>query len=133
MVTSALPLMPQVSIGTVLYIEDNPADVEAMRTLLAQRPGVQLVCAGTGAEGLALAAEADLVLLDLDLPDQPGIAVLQALQADSRLRTLPVIVVSAESRPQRIDECFDAGAAQFLTKPLDGAQLLRTIDQALND
>ena len=35
-------------------------------------------------------------------------------------------------RPQRIDECFDAGAAQFLTKPLDGAQLLRTIDQALN-
>ena len=132
-VTSALPLMPQVSIGTVLYIEDNPADVEAMRTLLAQRPGVQLVCAGTGAEGLALAAEADLVLLDLDLPDQPGIAVLQALQADSRLRTLPVIVVSAESRPQRIDECFDAGAAQFLTKPLDGAQLLRTIDQALND
>ena len=131
-VTSAMPLMPQVSIGTVLYIEDNPADAETMRTLLAQRPGVQLVCVGTGAEGLARAAEADVVLLDLDLPDQPGIAVLQALQADSRLRALPVIVVSAESRPQRIDECFDAGASQFLTKPLDGAQLLRVIDDTLN-
>jgi PAS domain S-box-containing protein len=131
-VTSAMPLMPQVSIGTVLYIEDNPADAETMRTLLAQRPGVQLVCVGTGAEGLARAPQADVVLLDLDLPDQPGIAVLRALQADSRLRTLPVIVVSAESRPQRIDECFDAGASQFLTKPLDSAQLLRVIDDTLN-
>ncbi len=130
-VSSLQPLGPQVSIGTVLYIEDNLADLQAMQALLAQRPGITLVCAGTAAEGLAHAAEADLVLLDLDLPDQPGIAVLRALQADSRWRALPVIVVSAESRPQRIDECFDAGATQFLTKPLDGQQLLRVIDEAL--
>ena len=57
--------------------------------------------------------------------------MLRTLQSDSRWRALPVIVVSAESRPQRIDECFDAGATQFLTKPLDGAQLLRAIDDAL--
>ena len=116
----------------MLCIEDSSADTQAMRALLAQRPGITLVCAATAAEGLARAAEADLVLLDLDLPDRPGIEVLRALQADSRWRALPVIVVSAESRPQRIDECFDAGAAQFLTKPLDAQQVLRAIDQALN-
>ena len=131
-VSSMAPLGPQVSIGTVLYIEDNAADIAAMRALLAQRPGITLVCATTAAAGLAHAGSADMVLLDLDLPDRPGLEVLRALQADSRWRNLPVVVVSAESRPQRIDECFDAGAAQFLTKPLDARQTLRVIDDALN-
>ena len=131
-VSAARPLMPQVSIGTVLYIEDNDADADAMRALLQQRPGIQLICARRAAEGLARAAEADLVLLDLDLPDRPGIEVLRALQADTRLRSTPVIVVSAESRPQRIDECFDAGASQFLTKPLDPKATLRAIDDSLS-
>ncbi|OYU75234.1 MAG: hybrid sensor histidine kinase/response regulator, partial [Burkholderiales bacterium PBB5] len=130
-VTSAMPLMPSVSIGTVLYIEDNDADRQAMRDLLQQRPGITLMSAPTAAQGLMLAAEADLVLLDLDLPDQPGLSVLTALKADTRLRSTPVIVVSAESRPQRIDECFDAGAAQFLTKPLDPKLTLRAIDDSL--
>ena len=127
---SASPI-PTVSIGRVLYIEDNEADISTMRRLLARRPGVTLVCARTAAEGLALAPDADLVLLDLDLPDRPGIDLLRALGADTRLRSTPVIVVSAESRPQRIDACFDAGAAQFLTKPLDVQQTLRAVDDAL--
>lgn len=130
-VTSGLARLPQPSIGKVLYIEDNPDDTRAMQTLLAQRPGITLVCAATATEGLALAGDVDLVLLDLDLPDHPGIEVLRALRADSRWRTLPVVVVSAESRPQRIDDCFDAGASQFLTKPLDGQQVLRAVDEAL--
>ncbi|OGB04941.1 MAG: hypothetical protein A3E25_13675 [Burkholderiales bacterium RIFCSPHIGHO2_12_FULL_69_20] len=132
-VSANMPLMPQVSIGTVLYIEDNDADAEAMRQLMLQRPGITLVCARRAAEGLVRLADADvdLVLLDLDLPDRPGIEVLRTMQADARLRGIPVIVVSAESRPQRIDECFDAGAAQFLTKPLDAKQTLRAIDESL--
>jgi len=131
-VTANAPLVPSVSIGTVLYIEDNEADIAVMRTLMQQRPGITLVCARTAAQGLAVAGEADLVLLDLDLPDRPGFDVLRTLQADTRLRSVPVIVVSAESRPQRIDDCFDAGASQFLTKPLDGKQALRAIDEGLN-
>jgi len=130
-VSNHAPLVPGVSIGSVLYIEDDQADTAAMRQLLLQRPGVTLVCARTAAEGLALAGDVDLVLLDLDLPDRPGIEVLRALRADTRLRSTPVIVVSAESRPQRIDDCFDAGAAQFLTKPLEPQQTLRAIDECL--
>lgn len=130
-VSSAMPLMPNVSIGTVLYIEDNEADRQAMRDLLLQRPGITLMSAPTAAQGLTLAPEADLLLLDLDLPDRPGLDVLRALKADARLRSTPVIVVSAESRPQRIDACFDAGAAQFLTKPLDPNLTLRAIDDSL--
>ena len=131
-VLASAPLVPQVSIGTVLYIEDNEGDIALMQLLLQRRPGVTLLCARTAAEGLAHAPEADLVLLDLDLPDRPGIALLQALRADTRLRRTPVVVVSAESRPQRIDACFEAGAAQFLSKPLDPQQVLRAVDDGLN-
>ena len=128
--TGAL-LGPGVVIGSVLYIEDSLADQQAVQQALKARPGIKLHCVGTAAEGLALVAEHDLLLLDLDLPDSPGLEVLRILAADSRFRHTPVIVVSAESRPQRIDDCFDAGAAQFLTKPIDEQQLLRTLDACL--
>ncbi len=130
-VTQSMPLGSKVVIGSVLYIEDNEADIQAMRDLLARRPGITLSCARSAAEGLELAHDIDLVLLDLDLPDRPGMDLLRTLMADSRMRHTPVVVVSAESRPQRIDECFDAGAAQFLTKPLDPQLTLRTIDASL--
>ncbi len=130
-VTRLAPLVPGVSIGSVLFIEDDEADLAEMRRLLQRRPGITLMTAGSAAQGLARAHDADLILLDLDLPDRPGIALLRALKSDARLRHTPVIVVSAESRPQRIDECFDAGAAQFLTKPLDAQQTLKAIDDNL--
>ncbi|MBP6901013.1 MAG: response regulator [Burkholderiaceae bacterium] len=130
-VSGFTPLQSHVAIGQVLCIEDDEADVAALRQLLQQRPGVTLEQAASGAAGLARAAQADLILLDLDLPDRPGLDVLRALQADARTRDIPVLVVSAETRPQRIDECFDAGATQFLSKPLDAQQLLRAIDELL--
>ena len=123
--------MAKVSIGQVLYVEDDEADVAALRALLAQRPGISLTCVPTAAQGLVLAHQADVLLLDLDLPDLPGLSLLAQLQADERLRRLPVIVVSAETRPDRIDACFDAGAAAFFSKPLDPAPLLRALDEAL--
>ncbi|MEK8050267.1 ATP-binding protein [Ideonella sp. DXS22W] len=125
------PLASQVAIGSVLYIEDDPRDQAEVQGLLGRLPGVSLVCVGTAAEGLRQAPMADLVLLDLDLPDRPGIEVLRQLRADARMRDVPVIVVSAETRPQRIDDCIDAGAAQFLAKPIDAGLLLRAVEGAL--
>jgi PAS domain S-box-containing protein len=131
-VSGSAALHSNVTIGSVLYIEDNASDVAVMRALLQARPGVTLQVASTAAEGLAQAHDADLVLLDLDLPDQNGLAVLQQLRADTRLRQTAVVMVSGDTHPQRIDDCFDAGATAYLTKPLDAAPLLRAIDDALN-
>ena len=130
-VSAHAPLTSGVVIGSVLYIEDSEADISAMRSLLQKRPGISLLTASSAAQGLALAHDIDLVLLDLDLPDRPGLDLLRDLAASPRLRGTPLVVVSAESRPQRIDECFDAGAAHFLTKPLDPQQTLRVIDDSL--
>ncbi len=124
-------LASAVTIGRVVYIEDRAADVELMRSWMQRRPGVELVCVGSAAEGLTQAATADLVLLDLDLPDMRGIDLLKALKSDPRTQATPVIVVSADALPARIDECFDAGALQYLTKPVDVQQLLHAVDDAL--
>ncbi|MDT7835754.1 ATP-binding protein [Aquabacterium sp. OR-4] len=125
------PLASQVAIGEVLYIEDDARDTAEVQRILGSLPGVSLRCVATAADGLARAALADLVLLDLDLPDRPGIELLRTLRADPRMREVPVIVVSAETRPQRIDDCIEAGAAQFLAKPIDAGLLLRAVEAAL--
>ena len=127
----SMALQSHVSIGSVVCIDDNLADQQRLRQLLAQRHGITLHCASSAAEGQALAVEADLVLLDLDLPDRPALDLLRELRADSRLRHLPVLVISADSHPARIDECFDAGATAYLPKPLGAAPLLQAVDQAL--
>lgn len=124
-------LASAVSIGRVVYIEDRAADVELMRSWMQRRPGIELVCVGSAVEGLAQAPSADLVMLDLDLPDMPGVALLETLKSDPRTRATPVIVVSADTQPARIDECFDAGALHYLTKPVDVQQLLHAVDDAL--
>jgi signal transduction histidine kinase len=129
--TSAGALAPTVTIGRVVYVEDSAADVEVMRGWLHQRPGVELVCVSTGAQGLVEAPTADLMMLDLNLSDMSGLDLLRALKADPHTRGTPVIVVSADALPARIDECFDAGALHYLTKPVDVQQLLHAVDDAL--
>ena len=124
-------LVPSVSIGTVLYVEHEEADIASMETLLAQRPGIKLICVRSAEEGLAMVHDVDLMLLAFEMPNREGAAMLRELQANSRMRSTPVIVVSADGRPDLIDQCFDAGAAQFLTKPLDAQQTLRAIDTCL--
>lgn len=123
----------QPAVGRLLCIDADPATAAQLRGLLASRPGVSLALAHTAAQGMAQVADADLVVLALDLPDQPGLALLHALKADTRLRHAPVVVVSSDDRAATIDACFDAGAAQVLAKPLDAAALLRMVDATLAD
>ena len=115
----------------ILLVEDNPADAELMRALMRQRPGVELVCVGNAAQALVQAAGADLMMIDLNLPDRSGLELLRTLRAEARTRGVPAIIVSADARPERIDECIDAGALNYLTKPLDTQRLLRAVDDAL--
>jgi len=117
----------------VLYIEDNEINVEVMRGMLAQRPQIHLVVATTGLDGLAAVRTAppDLILLDMNLPDISGMALLQHLQADERTAGIPVVVVSADALQAQIDATLEAGAARYLTKPLSVGETLAVIDEEL--
>jgi PAS domain S-box-containing protein len=118
----------------LLYIEDNLANVSLIETILAGRPQVTLVTALQGGLGLDLARQhgADLILLDLHLPDVPGDEVLVRLRADPRTAHIPVVVISADATPGRIDRLLRSGAHAYLTKPLDVDQFLDVVDGILS-
>lgn len=119
--------------GTVLYIEDNRANVRLLERLLAHRPGVRLLTAATGTEGFACAVRESpgLILLDLHLPDLQGDEILERLARDSRTRDIPVIVLSADATRDHAERVLKMGARGYLTKPLLLSALLAAIDEHL--
>jgi PAS domain S-box-containing protein len=124
---------PARAAATLLYVEDNLANLSLVETILRPHPTWRLIPALQGGLGLELAAEhaPDLVLLDLHLPDMPGREVLRRLRADPRTAHLPVVVISADATPRTIDELRAAGAEAFLTKPLDVRAFVATVERLL--
>jgi len=125
---------PSDAAGSVLYVEDDLANLTLVRHVLARRPGIRLLHTAHGIEGLALAAShrPRLVLLDLHLPDIPGEEVLARLQKDPRTRPIPVVIVSASAMPHDRDRLLAAGAERYLTKPFDVPLFLETVDAFLD-
>jgi signal transduction histidine kinase/ActR/RegA family two-component response regulator len=115
---------------TVLYVDDNPANLRLVKRVLARRGGVRLVAAPHGGivQRLVRERRPDLVLLDLHLPDMPGQEVLRRLRSNPKLAEIPVVVLSADARPSLIEQLLQQGARSFLTKPLDVKQLLGLLD-----
>jgi len=120
--------------GTILYIEDNPSNVELVEEILTiQRSSIKLITNPNGNEAVNLASihRPDLILLDLNLPDIHGSVVLKLLQAEELTREIPVVVISADAMPNQIDKLMKAGAKDYLSKPLNVADLLRVIDELI--
>ncbi|WP_083838724.1 chemotaxis protein CheB [Ectothiorhodospira sp. PHS-1] len=114
----------------VLYVEDNRANMRLVRRMLAHRPGVQLLEAGDGQSGLALArAELPaLILLDLGLPDIHGFEVLRQLRADRATAGIPVVAVSADAGELRVTEALERGFCTYIEKPFR----LEVLDEVLS-
>jgi CheY-like chemotaxis protein len=119
---------------TVLYIEDNVSNLQLVERVM-QRRGITLISAMRPQLGLDLAGEhqPDLILLDLHLPDMPGQEVFRRLRANAKTAEIPVVVLSADARPNLISRMLDDGVRAFLTKPLDVKQLLELIDAVADE
>lgn len=119
---------------TVLYIEDQPANVRLLERLFERRPDLDLVTCRFAMSGIEVAVRQapDLILLDLHLPDLDGEAVLAQLRGRAETAGIPVVVLSADARSERIDGVLAAGAARFLTKPLDLMEVLDAIDACVD-
>ena len=120
---------------TLLYIEDNTANLRLIERALGHRPDLTLLSAMQGSMGLDLARQhlPDLVLLDLHLPDMAGEELLRTLQADPRTRQIPVIVISADATSGQVRSLLAAGARAYLTKPLDMARFFEVVDETLRE
>ena len=120
-------------VGTVLYIEDNPANLRLVERAVELRPGIRFLSAMLGRTGIELAREHDpgLVILDLNLPDMTGEAVLAELRADRATRAIPVVILSADATRRQRDRLIELGALAYLTKPVDVRALLAMLDSQL--
>ncbi len=118
----------------VLYIEDDPFNLELVRRLLALNKSLQLRTATHGQAGLemARAEPPDLILLDVHLTDMDGADVLDALRGDPATASVPVVVVSADAMDGQIERMRRLGAQAYVTKPIDIDDLRRTVEETIH-
>lgn len=124
----ALDQLPLVS-RTVLCIEDNPTNLQLVDNVLSMLPGVRMLSAMAPGLGLELARthQPDLILLDINLPDMDGYAVMQCLRESPLTAHIPVVAVSANAMPKDLERGRAAGFADYLTKPLDVVRLQQLV------
>ena len=120
-------------VGRVVYIEDNPVNIELMEAFLAALPGVALQSVEQPRIGLAVVTRElpDLVLLDLEMPDLSGYDVLRELRRHEPTRAIPVIAVSAHALASDVERGLAAGFDAYLTKPVDRATMCAAVAKAL--
>jgi len=115
---------------TILYVEDNPSNIQLMLKILARRERVELLVAENGTHGIAIAnsRKPDIILLDINLPDMDGYKVLEQLRANADTRNTPILAISANAMPRDIEKGMSAGFHAYLTKPIQVTHLLAAID-----
>jgi PAS domain S-box-containing protein len=118
---------------TLLYVEDNPANLALVEQLIARRDDLLLLTAVTGHLGILLAKQnrPDVILMDINLPGLSGYGALQMLRADPATSHIPVIALSANAMPRDIEKGIDAGFFNYLTKPIMVREFMDALDVAL--
>jgi CheY-like chemotaxis protein len=118
---------------TLLYVEDNPANLMLVEDLVARRPDIRLLSArdGNGGVELARAALPDVILMDINLPGISGVDALRILAQDPATAHIPVIALSANAMPRDIAKGMEAGFFRYLTKPIKVNEFMATLDVAL--
>ena len=126
---------PEGAKATILYIEDNLANLQLIQHILARRPEIHLLTAMQSTLGMELARRhrPDLILLDLHLPDVDGLTTLRKLRAETATSNIPVIMISADATPGSIERLHAAGARHYLTKPIRVDEFVRTVDEVLEE
>jgi PAS domain S-box-containing protein len=124
---------PGAAMRTLLYVEDNQANMELVAQLVARRPDLRLLSAGDGMSGIALARthQPQVILMDINLPDISGIEALKILRQDPTTKHIPVLAISANAIPRDIEKGLAAGFTCYLTKPFKVNEFMQALDQAL--
>jgi len=119
---------------TLLYVEDNPANLRLIEQLIARRPDLRLLSARDGNLGIELARanHPDVILMDINLPGISGIEALKILREDPTTAHIPVLALSANAMSRDIKKGLQAGFFRYLTKPIKVDEFMDTLEEALN-
>ncbi len=118
---------------TLLYVEDNAANLALVEQLIARRSDIRLLTAVNAALGieLARAARPEVILMDINLPGISGIEALTILRQDPATAHIPIVALSANAMPRDIQKGLEAGFFRYLTKPIKVNEFMETLDVAL--
>jgi PAS domain S-box-containing protein len=118
---------------TLLYVEDNRANMQLVEQLIARRPDLRLLSAGDGTRGIALARIhlPEVILMDINLPGISGFQALHILRDDPATAHIPVLAISANAMQRDIEKGLEAGFFRYLTKPIRVNEFMEALDRAL--
>jgi len=128
------PVRADAQMRTLLYVEDNPANLMLVEDLIARLPDIRLLSARDGHRGIEIArtSRPDVILMDINLPGISGITALRILAEDPATAHIPVIALSANAMPHDIEKGLEAGFFRYLTKPIKVNEFMDTLDVTLN-
>lgn len=117
----------------VLYVEDNPANLQLVEELMKRRPELHLISAADGNLGVEYAHTylPEVILMDLHLPGISGIEAMKILRADPSTTHIPVIALSAYALPGDIEKALESGFFNYITKPIKVNEFMAALDVAL--
>ena len=110
----------------ILIVDDDIRNIFAMTSLL-ERYDMRILSAETGKtalDQLLATTDIDAVLMDIMMPDMDGYDTMRAIRKFAKFRTLPVIALTAKAMKGDREKCIDAGASDYIAKPVDSAELL---------
>ncbi len=127
---------PQQVVGhenTLLYVEDNPANLMLVEDILARRPDIRLLSARDAKSGIEIARTSlpDVILMDINLPGISGIDALKILADIPETAHIPVVALSANAIHRDIEKGLEAGFFRYLTKPIKVVEFMATLDMTL--
>lgn len=125
-------LLPTTS-GTLLYVEDNPANLRLMELIVSRVEGLSMISTHTGELGVELARveKPDIIILDINLPGMNGIETLKKLRSYEEIGNVPVLAMSAAATERDIQKGMEAGFLRYLTKPVRVLEVVDAIKAAL--
>jgi signal transduction histidine kinase/CheY-like chemotaxis protein len=118
---------------TLLYVEDNPANLELVEQIIARRTDLRMLSAADGSIGIefARAYQPDVILMDINLPGISGIDAMRVLRADPSTAHIPIIALSANAVPGDIAKALAAGFFSYITKPIKVEHFMETLNVAM--
>jgi CheY-like chemotaxis protein len=127
-------LTRETGLHTLLYVEDNPANLKLVEQIIARRPDMRLLTAVNGNNGIEIAytSQPDVILMDINLPDINGFEALKILRSDPATAHIPVVALSANAMPRDIKKGLAAGFLRYITKPIKIDEFMDALADALN-
>jgi PAS domain S-box-containing protein len=122
-------------VRTLLYVEDNPANLILVEEIMERRSDIRLMSARDGPSGIemARASQPEVILMDINLPGMSGVEALRVLRNDPVTARIPVVALSANAGIRDMSKGLEAGFFRYLTKPIKVAEFMSTLDLAFKE